>query len=188
MRWDKSLTFQLHHCRKISDDLLKSKTFFFIFSSRNCFYCINLALFFCKNKVKTASCEHFIMRPNDSVYICFLYKFQSSVGYNPSHVTHPTHVLFPQSEMMFKKNQSWCSKGRTTPGFLQRTPGHSVWTGARGLLCISCRTGERCGLGSFGEPEGKGAHHLALKWFHILMVGSTCVRHLERSKITTSTL
>lgn len=97
------MTFQLHHCRKISDDLLKSKTFFFIFSSKNCFYCINLALFFCKNKVKTASCEHFITRPNDSVYICFLYKFQSSVGYNPSHMTHPTHVLFPQSEMMFKK-------------------------------------------------------------------------------------
>lgn len=53
----------------------------------------------------------------------------------------------------------WCSKCRTAPGVLpcvlQRTPHHSVWAGARGLLCISCRIGERCGLAAFGEPGGK---------------------------------
>lgn len=78
----------------------------------------------------------------------------------------------------------WCSKCRTAPGVppwvLQRTPRHSVWAGARGLLCISCRIGERCGLAAFGEPGGK-LTNLHFMCFHILMVGiPVCTAWKER--------
>lgn len=100
------------------------------------------------------------------MYTCFLYKFQSPVGHRLSHVTHPTHVLFPHSRddvqnaeqlLVFLRGSF---KGHPATACEQGPEGFSAYLAGLGRD-VDCSFG-----GAWRE-----AHQLALMRFHILMVG-----------------